>query len=185
MSLSATRRRASRFIVLLLLLLPILVIVSATVQLEAEATGQETSQAPPNEYVDLSYLANHLLEFENRSVTTNGTVRFYASIYMFEDCWLEAQDTAKIMVVTRLSGLSVPVNGSLIEVSGTIEHSNLEGGFNFLNASAWKIATTPEFSTVMMLLVVLVLSAAVLLLKRKNTKKYAEQQFWKQGNKFC
>ena len=168
---SATRRRASRFIAFLLLLLPILVIASAPVKLEAEATGQETIQAPPNEYVDLSYLANHLSDFENRSVTTNGTVRFYASIYMFEDCWLEAQDGAKIMVVTRLSGLSVPVNGSLIEVSGTIEHSNLEGGFHFLKASSWKIASMPEFSTTMMILMVLVLSASVALLEHKAAKK--------------
>ena len=168
---SATRRRASRFIAFLLLLLPILVIASAPVKLEAEATGQETSQTPPNEYVDLSYLANHLLEFENRSVTTNGTVGFYASIYMFEDCWLEAQDGAKIMVVTRLSGLSAPANGSTAEVSGTINHSNLEGGFHFLNASSWKIASMPEFSTTTMLLIMLVLSASVALLKRKAAKK--------------
>ena len=140
-------------------------------KLEAEATGQDTSRAPPNEYVDLSYLANHLLEFENRSVTTNGTVRFYASIYMFEDCWLESQDGAKIMVVTRLSELSVPANGSSVEVSGTINHSNLEGGFYFLNASSCKIASMPEFSITMMLLTMLVLSASVALLKRKAAKK--------------
>ena len=171
MSSSARRRRVSRFIAILLLLLPILAIPSASMQPKVEATTQYTNQAPPNEYVDLSYLANHLLEFENRSVTTNGTVRFYASIYMFEDCWLEAQNGAKIMVVTRLAGLSSPANGSSVEVSGTIEHSNLEGGFYFLNASSWKIASMPEFSTTTMLLIMLVLSGSVALLKRKAVKK--------------
>ena len=95
---------------------------------------QNTSYASPNQYVDLGYLAVHLSEFENQSVTTNGTVRFYGSVLMFEDFWLEAQNNAKIPVVTRSAGLSVPPSGFLIEISGAIQHSNLEGGFFFLNA---------------------------------------------------
>lgn len=93
-------------------------------------------------YVDLKYLAEHMGEFENASITTNGTVRFYGSIYMYEDFWLQAQnDDAKIMVVTRLAGLSVPSEMAEIEVGGVVKHSMLEGGFYFLEASSWRTVT--------------------------------------------
>jgi hypothetical protein len=121
-----------------------------------EVKTQNTSQAWEYSYVELSYLAGHLAEFENLTVTTNGTVRFYGSIYMFEDFWLQAPNDAKIPIVTRFAGLSVPWNGSLIEIFGRIEHSNLEGGFYFLNASFWRDASAiPEFPNIVVLFVVL------------------------------
>ncbi len=93
-------------------------------------------------YVDLKYLAEHIGEFEGVSVTTNGTVRFYASIYMYEVFCLQAQnDDAKIMVVTRLAGLGDPPEMCEIEVGGVVKHSTLEGGFYFLEASSWRTLT--------------------------------------------
>lgn len=91
-----------------------------------------------NGYVDLKYLAEHPEEFKGVCVTTSGTVRYYASIYMFEDFWLQAQNDAKIPVVTRFAGLPDPSEGLFIEISGKIEYANLEGGFHFLNATSWK-----------------------------------------------
>ncbi len=130
----------------------------------AQQVGENLDQASADNFVDLDYLASHLAEFENHIVTTNGTVRTDgASIYMFEDFWLQAQSGAKIMVVTRFSGLSVPSNGSIIEVSGVIQHSILEGGFYFLNATSWKPETLPEFPNSVLPLMVLFVCSAFLL----------------------
>jgi hypothetical protein len=90
-------------------------------------------------YVELSYLASHLEEFRGFPVATRGVVKFYASVYMYEDFWLQTlgQGSGKIPVVVRFAGLPVPHNGSLVEVSGAIEYSSLEGGFYYLNALSW------------------------------------------------
>jgi len=111
---------------------------------KATAKIQNLNYAAINNYVDLKYLAEHPEEFKGACVTTNGTVRYYASIYMFEDFWLQAQNDDKIPVVTRFAGLPDPPEGLFIEISGKIEYSNLEGGFYFLNATLWKaIQPTP------------------------------------------
>jgi hypothetical protein len=68
---------------------------------------------------------------------------------MFEDFWLQTKnDTAKIPVVTRLAGLNAPFEMAEIQVAGEIEHSTLEGGFYYLNASAWllKLKVNSAFS---------------------------------------
>jgi hypothetical protein len=158
--------------VLSLLLLPTLLAATNTLVVRAELITQNIDSSSTNEHVDLMYLAAHLEEFEEQSVTTNGTVRFYPSIYMFEDFWLQAPNDAKIPVVTRFAGLSVPLNDSLIEISGTIEHSTLEGGFYFLNASSWTTATIPEFSNPVILVLSLtifsVLTATVIVYSKKK-----------------
>src|SRR4030042_1970272 len=94
---------------------------------EAELT------APPADIVDLSYLAANLELFKGLSVVTRGVARFFASVYMFEDFWIQAvgQDSVRIPVVTRLAGLPLPRDGDLIEIAGTVEFSSLEGGFFF------------------------------------------------------
>jgi hypothetical protein len=148
-------------IVLLLLLFSARYFASTEAVFHVHEARSDTNQAIQGEFVDLTYLVGHLAEFENRSITTNGTVGFYASIYMFEDFWLESQSDAKIPVVTRFSGLPVPTNGSLNEVSGRIEHSNLEGGFYFLNASSWKVPIVPEFSAGALLLFLMFAICAV------------------------
>jgi hypothetical protein len=88
------------------------------------------------EYVDLTFLASHPQEFKGFPVATRGVVRFYATVYMYEDFCLQAQSNEKIPVVASFAGLPIPREGSLIEVSGTIEHCDLEGGFFYLNASS-------------------------------------------------
>jgi len=39
---------------------------------------------------DLPYLATHMEDFHGMIIKTSGIVKFYASIYMYEDFWLEA-----------------------------------------------------------------------------------------------
>jgi hypothetical protein len=140
------RFQVARISVLLLLLLLVPCATQKAIALPATSTGSDSAHAIQSEFVDLTYLAGHLAEFENRSITTNGTVRFYASIYMFEDFWLQDEGEAKVLVVTRFSGLPVPENGSFVEISGRIEHSNLEGGFYFLNAASLTVPVLSEFS---------------------------------------
>lgn|GEM_PF-6498776 len=114
--------------------------VAANLMSVKTAVGiQNLSYAVVDAYVDLKYLAEHIAEFEGVFVTTNGTARYYASFFMFEDFWLEAQNGARIPVVARFAGLPVPSEGLLIEVSGKIEYCRLEGGFYFLNATSWRV----------------------------------------------
>jgi hypothetical protein len=130
----------------LLLMLTLLAATNVPV-VTTKSDSLELGNASNGEYVDLSYLLEHIKMYEGFDVTTNGTVRFYASIYMFEDFWLQAQNDAKIPVVTRLAGLPDPADGAFVEVSGKIEYSNLEGGFYFLNATSWRtisLSPTPS-----------------------------------------
>jgi hypothetical protein len=91
---------------------------------------------------------------------------------MFEDFWLQATSDAKVPVVTRFAGLSVPPNDSSIEIAGTIEHSALEGGFYFLNASSWTTATIPEFSnTVILVLSLTIFSVLIAIVKVSSKRK--------------
>ncbi|MEM3441704.1 MAG: hypothetical protein QXV09_05380, partial [Candidatus Bathyarchaeia archaeon] len=102
--------------------------MSEKVAAEVQNVGSTVFYEP----VDLKYLAKHIEEFKNADVKVNGTVRYYASIYMFEDLWLQAGGSAKIPVVTRFAGLPKPTEGLFIEVVGQIEYSSLEGGFLLL-----------------------------------------------------
>ncbi len=142
------RLRVLNFIILSVLLL-------AVFWVKVDSAGATTAKiqnlnfAAVNNYVDLKYLVEHKEEFRGVCVTTNGTVRYYASIFMFEDFWLQGQNDAKIPVVTRFAGLPKSSEGLFIEVSGKIEYSNLEGGFYFLNATSWKTVQPvplPSFS---------------------------------------
>jgi hypothetical protein len=136
-----TSDSAAVFSILFILLL---LAATGTLMVKAEQNSGYESVA---KYVDLAYLVEHPAEFENQSVTTNGTVKYYASIFMYEDFWLQAQNNAKIPVVTRSAKLSVPPVESLIKVSGMIQHSNLEGGFYFLNASSWAALNASSVTT--------------------------------------
>jgi len=151
--------------------LPTLLAATSTLVVRADLKTQNVNSSSTNERVDLMYLAAHLEEFENQSVTTNGTVRFYGSIYMFEDFWLQASIGSKIPVVTRFAGLSAPSNDSLIEISGTIEHSTLEGGFYFLNASSWTTAIIPEFSNIMILVLSLTIFSVLAAIVKVNSEQ--------------
>jgi hypothetical protein len=157
--------------VLSLLSLPTFLAATDTLVVGAELITQNINSLSTNERVDLMYLAAHLEEFENQSVTTNGSVRFCGSVYMFEDFWLQATSDAKVPVVTRFSGLSVPSNDSLIEISGKIEYSTLEGGFYFLNASSWTTATIPEFSNTVILVLSLTIFSVLAAIVKVNSKR--------------
>lgn len=70
----------------------------------------QQSSEPTTLQVDLGYLANHPEEFKDRTLTANGTVGFYASIFMFEDFWLQ-KDDQKIPAVTRFASLPTHQTG--------------------------------------------------------------------------
>lgn len=92
--------------------------------------------------VDLVDLGANTEDFRDMEIRTKGTVKLYASIYQYEDFWLapETKGCCGIPVVVRDAGLSVPPENSSIEVWGTIKHSELEGGFFYLDATLWEHA---------------------------------------------
>ena len=87
--------------------------------------------------VDVPYLATHLEDFHGMMIKTNGIVKFYPSIYMYEDFWVQARTGENIPVVVRFAELPIPLENSYIEVWGIIEYCELEGGFFYLNGSSW------------------------------------------------
>jgi hypothetical protein len=136
--LFSSKRRSNALIVIALVLtaafavLPIATIQFAKSQIATAAT------APVYTYYNLSYVFSHQNQLKGEAIATRGTVKFMASIFMFEDFWLQAQtnQSENMKVVTREAGLPLPQEGTLIEIQGTIESSNLEGGFYYINASS-------------------------------------------------
>lgn len=147
LSIAKQKAWALKIIVLLLFMLTAVWLASNLMSGKAAAQIQNVGSAALYENVDLKYLVEHIEAFKSAGVKVNGTVRYYASIYMFEDFWLQAGE-GKIPVVTRFAGLPRPPEGLFIEVLGTIEYCNLEGGFYFLNATLWRaIQQTPQQPT--------------------------------------
>jgi len=125
-----------------------------------------TSSNSEYKEVDLQYLVAHMEEFYGQKVKTNGTVSLMTSTYMYEDFWLE-----KTVPVVVRPKLSVPSEGAFIEVSGTIEHAEVEGGFYYLKADNYtEKDTAPEFQQ--FLIMPLFMAATLLtLVAYKKTKK--------------
>jgi hypothetical protein len=118
--------------------------------------------------VDGQYLSTHMEEYLGQKVRTRGTVYFMFSSYMFEDFWLNRT----IPVVIRYAGLPMPSEGSCIEVYGTIEHSDLEGGFYYLNADSYTRDPVPEFPSMLILALFMIASLlAVAICKKENHKR--------------
>jgi hypothetical protein len=107
------------------------------------ASISDTSKQNSTEnYVDMYYLSTHPEEFKGKSITTIGIVRYHALAPMFEDFQLDCQGEEKagpdnqfILVVTRPAGLTNPNYGSLVELSGKWESTDLDGGYYYLNAT--------------------------------------------------
>jgi hypothetical protein len=135
---SSFRRKASAILLAVLALTYIFVFYSGIGVQSAEAETATSLAASHSANYNLTDLAQHLSQLKDANVTTTGVVRFLASVYMYEDFWLQSQgnQTAKIPVVTRFAGISKPGEGDLVKVQGTIAYINLEGGFFVLNASS-------------------------------------------------
>lgn len=135
-----------------------------TMSFEITDIGPEFSE------VDLAYLAAHMADFFGKGVKTEGIVKYYASIYMYEDFWLQAQDGGATPVVVRFAGLPTPPENSSIKILGIIEYCDLEGGFLYLNA-CW-IDIVPEFPSGIILPLFMILSIiAVIFTKRRLPRK--------------
>lgn len=65
---------------------------------------------------------------------------------------------------------SLPLIESFVDISGTIEHSTLEGGFYFLNASFWSSAIIPEFSSTVILFLSLAIFSVLIAIVKVNSK---------------
>ena len=136
--MSSFSRKASALLLAALTLTAVFVAVS---RLDIPPVGAQTltstADSAPSNY-DLGDLTQNLSQLKGANVVTWGVARFLASVYMFEDFWLQSQNnqSVKIPVVVRFAGVSKPSEGELIKVQGTITYNNLEGGFFYLNASS-------------------------------------------------
>ena len=118
--------------------------------------------------VDLQYLATHVEESCGQKVRVNGTVSFITSTYMYEDFWLNKA----VPVVVRFADLPVPSEGASVEIWGTIEHSELEGGFYYLNADRYVVDdTAPEFPQFLITSIFMIATLLVTIAYRKIQKE--------------
>jgi len=85
--------------------------------------------------VDLTYLAEHITEFENKIVRTSGTVIYGPSIIMAGEFRLKAGDA--VVCVLPVGGVGYPPENSVIIVEGTVHLYRLEGGFWAIDADNW------------------------------------------------
>jgi hypothetical protein len=129
------------YIILALLIVFVLLTVAVAPMILASISGTSKQNSTDN-YVDMYYLATHPEEFRGESVTTIGIVRHHSLSPMFEDFQLACQSEEKvgpdnrfILVVTRPAGLTNPNYGSLVELSGKWESTDLEDGYYYLNAT--------------------------------------------------
>jgi hypothetical protein len=119
----------------------------------------------------LTSLSDNAASQYGTTIKTRGIVKYLMSFYMFEDFWLQSEN-GSIPAVVRYAGLPVPPEGSCIEASGTIEYSELEGGFYYLNIQSYSyVETASEYPlfTIPLLFMALTL-AAVIFYKRKHNK---------------
>ena len=136
--MASFRKSASTLLLVVLTLTTAFTFYSTiNVQLVKAETAASVA-APVYTYYNLSYVFSHQDQLRTAAIATRGIVKFVASIFMFEDFWLQAQtnQSENMKVVTGFAGLPTPREGALIEVQGTIEYSNLEGGFSYINASS-------------------------------------------------
>lgn len=117
----------------------VLLTIAVAPMILASISDTQKETATDN-YVDMYYLATHPDEFEGKSITTIGIVRYHAMAPMFEDFQLDCQSVEKvgpnnrfILVVTKPAGLTNPNYGSLVDLSGKWEST--EGGYYYLNAT--------------------------------------------------
>ncbi len=135
---SSFSKKASALLLAAITLTAVFVAISRLDIPSASAqTLTPTADSAPSNY-DLGNLTQNLSQLTGANVSTMGVVRFLASVYMYEDFWLQAQgnQSARIPVVTRFAGIPKPSEGDFVKVQGTIEYINLEGGFFILNASS-------------------------------------------------
>jgi hypothetical protein len=135
--LSSFGKRSGAVLLVALALVALFTFWLTTVQL-VKAQPATSIPIPAYSFYDLNYVASNLTGLKGVKIATRGIAKFLGSVYMYEDFWLQAQgnQSAKIPVVVRFAGLPIPREDALIEVQGTIEYSNLEGGFSYLNASS-------------------------------------------------
>ena len=120
-------------------LLTVVVIIAAAL-VYLHVSGKEEIRL---ENVNLSYLIDHVNEFENKEVKVVGYVKYYASIYQYEDFWLDPDEKgigwAIPLKVTQI-GLPRPPENSYILVEGVVVYKELEGGFYCIHVNSWTYA---------------------------------------------
>ncbi|MGE5638026.1 MAG: alkaline phosphatase family protein [Chloroflexota bacterium] len=133
------KKRLSALLLVALIQIVLFVSLSTATQF---VSAQSVTSIPDYTFYYLNYLAlpSNIAKLNNSMIMTRGFVKFLASVYMYEDFWLQDQinQSVRIPVVVRFSNLTIPNKDALIEVQGTITYSKLEGGFYYLNASSWK-----------------------------------------------
>ncbi|MGD8546169.1 MAG: hypothetical protein PVH12_08360 [Candidatus Bathyarchaeota archaeon] len=146
--------------------LVLLVMFSLTSLLQIEVSFSHQSVIAD---VDLEYFAHHMDDYLGMEVKTEGIVKFFFSIYMYEDFWLAAKNNefVAIPVLVRETGLLSPPENTSIQILGTVEYSFLEGGFYYLRAQEFDVI--PEFPSLLILpLLILSNLLAILVYRRRQ-----------------
>lgn len=136
--MSSPKRSSHALVAIALALTVVFAVLPIATNDFAKSEVASAATTPVYTYYNLSYVFSHQNQLKGEAIATRGIAKFMASIFMFEDFWLQAQSnqSENMKVVIRDAGLPLPQAGALIEIQGTIEYSNLEGGFYYINASS-------------------------------------------------
>lgn len=143
------------------ILLTLIILIIVVLPLQGKILANEEY-----EEVDVYYVAAQIEEFYGDRVKTFGTVTIKVSYYMYEDFWL----SNVLPVEVRTADLPKPPEGVAIEIWGTIEYSELEGGFYYLKAEGYSGNHTPEIPQTLMVPITIAITTFIALITRKNRR---------------
>jgi hypothetical protein len=169
------KRVVTLSVCVLVLMISLLLYSSSTrVSAKPSCVASYSSKSPL-----LSVSANAVSPY-GATIKTRGIVKHLISFYMFEDFWLQSEDFGEIPAVVRFAGLPVPPEGSYIEVSGTMEYCELEGGFCYLNIQSYSyVETASEYPLFAILLLFMTLTIAAVIVYKKKRQKQLYSRFLK------
>jgi len=89
--------------------------------------------------ISIPELVANIAKYEGKQVMIVGIVKYYVSVSMFEDFWLE-ENKAKIPIKLgpelRARIQTLPSENSAIVIEGIVAWCELEGGFYYIHAKA-------------------------------------------------
>jgi hypothetical protein len=97
-------------------------------------TGENTQSGVEN--VELSYLAEHIAEYENKKIRTSGTVESFYSTEMVAGFLIKSNGMS-VLLNWQPDVYDYPSEGSAVTLTGEIRHTEFGAGYFYIYADNW------------------------------------------------